>query len=250
MGRLTGKVALITGAGAGIGRATALLLAREGAATVLAELDPASGTGTLSAIQAAGGVASLVRTDVTESVSMLAAVAHAVDTFGRLDILHNNAGGSTTADGPVTDAPEEEFWRKIKLDLFGTWLGCRHAIPAMIQNGGGTIINMSSVCALVGTCGKDAYTAAKGGVAALTRSMAVEYAPHKIRVNALAPAATRTDRVMRLLEQDGVTGSILGGQLLGMVEPEDVAAAVLYLASDDSRVVTGQVLPIDSGFTV
>ncbi len=250
MGRLTGKVALITGAGAGIGRATALLLAREGAATVLAELDPASGTGTLSAIQAAGGVASLVRTDVTESVSMLAAVTHAVDTFGRLDILHNNAGGSTTADGPVTDAPEEEFWRKIKLDLFGTWLGCRHAIPAMIQNGGGTIINMSSVCALVGTCGKDAYTAAKGGVAALTRSMAVEYAPHKIRVNALAPAATRTDRVMRLLEQDGVTGSILGGQLLGMVEPEDVAAAVLYLASDDSRVVTGQVLPIDSGFTV
>jgi len=250
MGRLTGKVALITGAGAGIGRATALLLAREGAATVLAELDPASGTGTLSAIQAAGGVASFVCTDVTESVSMLAAVAHAVDTFGRLDILHNNAGGSTTADGPVTDAPEEEFWRKIKLDLFGTWLGCRHAIPVMIQNGGGTIINMSSVCALVGTCGKDAYTAAKGGVAALTRSMAVEYAPHKIRVNALAPAATRTDRVMRLLEQDGVTGSILGGQLLGMVEPEDVAAAVLYLASDESRVVTGQVLPIDSGFTV
>ena len=120
----------------------------------------------------------------------------------------------------------------------------------MIQSGGGAIVNMSSVCALVGTSGKDAYTAAKGGVAALTRSMAVEYAPHRIRVNALAPAATRTDRVMRLLEQDGVTGSILGGQLLGMVEPEDVAAAVLYLASDDSRVITGQILPVDSGFTV
>lgn len=250
MARLAGKVALITGAGAGIGRATALLLAREGAAVVLAELDAASGAETEAAIRQAGGVASLVRTDVTESSSMLAAVTYAVDRFGRLDILHNNAGGSTTADGPVTEAPEEEFWRKMKLDLFGTWLGCRHAIPAMIQSGGGAIINMSSVCALVGTSGKDAYTAAKGGVAALTRSMAVEFAPHRIRVNALAPAATRTERVMRLLEQDGVTGSILNGQLLGLVEPDDVAAAVLYLASDDSRRVTGHVLPIDSGFTV
>ncbi len=217
---------------------------------MLAELDAASGAETEAAIRQAGGVASLVRTDVTESSSMLAAVTHAVDRFGRLDILHNNAGGSTTADGPVTEAPEEEFWRKMKLDLFGTWLGCRHAIPAMIQSGGGAIINMSSVCALVGTSGKDAYTAAKGGVAALTRSMAVEFAPHRIRVNALAPAATRTERVMRLLEQDGVTGSILNGQLLGLVEPDDVAAAVLYLASDDSRRVTGHVLPIDSGFTV
>lgn len=248
--RLEGKVALITGAGAGIGRATAVLLAQEGARVVLAEINPEAAAGTLATVHAAGGEAMIVQTDVTESASIEAAVARTMNAYGRLDILHNNAGGSTTADGPVTEAPEEEFWRKIKLDLFGTWLGCRYAIPVMIAGGGGSIINMSSVCALVGTTGKDAYTAAKGGVAALTRSMAVEYALNKIRVNALAPAATRTERLVRLLAEDGVSQNIVGGQLLGMVEPEDVAAAVLYLASDDARVITGQVLPVDSGFTV
>lgn len=249
-GRLDGKVALITGAGAGIGRATAVLFAKEGARVVLAEIDAETAAHTLASIEATGGEAMIVQTDVTDSASVEAAVKRTMQAYGRLDILHNNAGGSTTADGPVTEAPEEEFWRKIKLDLFGTWLGCRHAIPAMIAGGGGSVINMSSVCALVGTTRKDAYTAAKGGVAALTRSMAVEYAPNKIRVNALAPAATRTERLVRLLAEDGVSQNIVGGQLLGMVEPEDVASAVLYLASDESRVITGQVLPVDSGFTI
>ena len=249
-GRLDGKVALITGAGAGIGRATAVLFAKEGARVVLAEIDAEAAAHTLASIEAAGGEAMIVQTDVTDSASVEAAVKRTMQAYARLDILHNNAGGSTTADGPVTEAPEEEFWRKIKLDLFGTWLGCRHAIPAMIAGGGGSVVNMSSVCALVGTTRKDAYTAAKGGVAALTRSMAVEYAPNKIRVNALAPAATRTERLVRLLAEDGVSQNIVGGQLLGMVEPEDVASAVLYLASDESRVITGQVLPVDSGFTI
>ena len=248
--RLAGKAALITGAGAGIGRETALLFAREGAKVVVAERDGAAGEATAAAIRDAGGAAVAVTTDVTEQAQVQEAVDTALRRFGRLDILYNNVGGSTIADGPVTTAPLEEFWNKIRVDLFGTWLGCRCAIPAMIEGGGGSIVNASSMCALMGTPGKDAYTAAKGGVAALTRSMAVEFAPHRIRVNAVAPAATLTERVKGLLERDGVTAGIARDYLLGFVEPGDVALAVLYLASDEARVVTGQVLPVDSGITI
>jgi NAD(P)-dependent dehydrogenase (short-subunit alcohol dehydrogenase family) len=248
--RLENKVALITGAGAGIGRACALLFAREGAKVVVAERDTTTGHETLHLLEAAGGTGMFVQTDVTESDSVENAVNQAVATFGRLDILYNNVGGSTIHDGPVTTAPEDEFWKKMKVDVFGTWLGCRHAIPHMIKGGGGSIINATSMCALMGTPGKDAYTAAKGAVASLTRSMAVEYARDKIRVNAVAPAATLTERVLKLLKEDGVTAAIADNYLLGYVEPEDVAYAVLYLASDEARVTTGQILPVDSGITV
>lgn len=248
--RLAGKTALITGAGAGIGRETALLFAREGARIVVAEWDGAAGEATALAIRDGGGEAVAVPTDVTEPAQVQAAVDTALRQFGRLDILYNNVGGSTLQDGPVTTAPLEEFWNKIRTDLFGTWLGCRCAIPAMIEGGGGSIVNASSMCALMGTPGKDAYTAAKGGVAALTRSMAVEFAPHRIRVNAVAPAATLTERVKGMLARDGVTAAIARDYLLGFVEPSDVAQAVLYLASDEARVITGQVLPVDSGITI
>lgn len=248
--RLKGKVAIVTGAGAGIGRATAVLFAREGASVVVAERDADAGRATLRELEQAGGTGLFVQTDVTEPDSVQRAVDEAVRGFGRLDILYNNVGGSTLNDGPVTQAPAEEFWQKMKVDVFGTWLGCRHTIPHMIAGGGGSIVNATSMCALMGTPGKDAYTAAKGAVAALTRSMAVEFAPHKIRVNAVAPGATRTERVIRLLEQDGVTASIAENYLLGLVEPIDVAHAVLYLASDESRVTTGQILAVDSGITI
>lgn len=248
--RLAGKTALITGAGAGIGRETALLFAREGAKVVVAERDGVAGEATAAVIRDGGGDAVAVATDVTDHAQVQSAVDTALRRFGRLDILYNNVGGSTLQDGPVTTAPLEEFWNKIRTDLFGTWLGCRCAIPAMIAGGGGSVVNASSMCALMGTPGKDAYTAAKGGVAALTRSMAVEFAPHKIRVNAVAPAATLTERVKGLLQQDGVTADIARDYLLGFVDPSDVALAVLYLASDEARVVTGQVLPVDSGITI
>src|SRR3954466_12433347 len=196
MPRLEGKVALITGAGTGIGRATAVLFAREGARVAIAEIDAASGEETA---HLAGNGAIAIPTDVTEPDSIARAIATAAGHFGRLDVLHNNAGGSTAADDTAVEAPLDEFWRAIKLDLYGTFLGCRFGIPEMIRSGGGSIINMASVVALMGFPGRDCYTAAKGGVASLTRSLAVEFGPKRIRVNAIAPTVTLTDRVRGLL---------------------------------------------------
>jgi NAD(P)-dependent dehydrogenase (short-subunit alcohol dehydrogenase family) len=171
--------------------------------------------------------------------------------YGGLHILHNNAGGSTPADSTVVDVPLEEFWRAIRLDLFGTFLGCRFGIPAIIASGGGSVINMASNVALMGVAGRDCYTAAKGGIAAITRSMAVEFAPQNVRVNAIAPSATMTDRVRGRLEAGNprVT-KLAAAHLLGLIEPEDIANMAVFLASDESRLVTGQVYPVDSGVTI
>ncbi|MCC7226844.1 MAG: SDR family oxidoreductase, partial [Burkholderiaceae bacterium] len=138
----------------------------------------------------------------------------------------------------------------MQLDLFGMWLGCRHGIPALIESGGGSVINMSSIFALIGTHKKDAYTAAKGAISALTRSMAVEYAAQNVRVNAIAPGATGTERVLKLLQRDGVTNKSLDGQLFGLVPPKDVAYAALFLASDESASTTGHILSVDGGLTI
>ncbi|ARP79336.1 SDR family NAD(P)-dependent oxidoreductase [Bordetella genomosp. 6] len=252
MNRLEGKVVFITGGGAGIGRASALLFAREGAQVVVAERDADAGRQTVELIAGQGGPRALfVPTDVTEADSVEQAVARTLADYGRFDVLYNNAGGSTVRDSRVTDTPVEEFWAKMKLDLFGTWLGCRYGIQAMIDAGnGGSVINSTSIFALIGTHGKDAYTAAKGAVSALTRSMAVEYARYRIRVNAVAPGATATERVLRLLQEDGVTSKSLDGQLFGLVQPEDIAHAALYLASDESKSTTGHILAVDGGLTI
>jgi len=247
MPRLAGKVAFITGAGTGIGRATAILLAREGAKVAVADIDAAAADETA---QLAGNEAIAILTDVTDPDSLKAAIRATVDKFGRLDVLHNNAGGSTAQDDTAVNAPIEEFWRAIKLDLFGTFLGCRFGIPELIKAGGGSVINMSSNVALMGVAGRDCYTAAKGGIAAITRSLAVAYAPHRVRVNAIAPSATMTDRVKRLIAGNAALTRLADSHLLGLIEPSDIANAALYLASDDSRMVTGQVLPVDSGVTI
>jgi len=251
MARLTGKVALITGAGTGIGRAAARAMAAEGAKVVVADIHAASGEQTAELVVRAGGDCVAVTTDVTQEQSVRVAIDTAVRHYGALHILHNNAGGSTPADSTVVDVPLEEFWRAIRLDLFGTFLGCRFGIPAITASGGGSVINMASNVALMGVSGRDCYTAAKGGIAAMTRSMAVEFAPQKVRVNAIAPSATMTDRVRGRLEAGNprVT-KLAAAHLVGLIQPEDIANMAVFLASDESRMVTGQVYPVDSGVTI
>ena len=252
MGRLDGKVAFITGSGSerGIGRSAAILFSREGAKVVVADISREGGERTVAMARDLGGDVTFVHTDVTEPQSVQRAIAETVKTYGKLNILYNNAGGSTAQDGPVTEVSIEEFWRAIKLDLYGTFLCSKYGIPELIKAGGGAIVNMTSVVALTGTKpGRDAYTSAKGGVLSLTRSMAVNYAKHNIRVNAIAPGATMSARVQKFLADDKTIAAMSRQHLLGLGQPEDVANTALFLASDEARVITGVIVPVDSGWT-
>jgi NAD(P)-dependent dehydrogenase (short-subunit alcohol dehydrogenase family) len=247
--RLAGKMALVTGAGGDIGRSVCQRFLAEGASVAAVDINlPAAQEAIHNAPVDTRVIA--IDCDVGDSDAVRRAVGATVAALGGIDVICTIAGGSTRHDGPVTEAPEEEFWRAIRLDLFGTFVTCKHAIPELIRTGGGSVITMSSMVALMGVPGRDCYTAAKGGTLALTRSMAVEYAAAGIRVNAIAPGITRTARVSAILETNSASMALVSRHLLGIAEPLDVAHLAVFLASEESRVVTGQVFPVDSGVTI
>jgi NAD(P)-dependent dehydrogenase (short-subunit alcohol dehydrogenase family) len=253
MGKLDGKVAVVTGAAMGIGRSTAVLLAREGARVVIADVDEAQAEETLRSIEDLGGEALFARTDVSSSRDVEAAINAAVQTFGGIDVLHNNAAVALGAT--VVDTTDELWSRVLDVNLGGVYRGCKYAIPHMIRNGGGSIINSTSVQALRGFAGWAAYAASKGGILSLTRQVALEYAEHNIRVNCVAPGTIMTplnEKVFAEAEDpEALVETWNRMHPIGRFgQPEEVAEAVLFLASDSSSFVTGHCLVVDGGLCV
>jgi NAD(P)-dependent dehydrogenase (short-subunit alcohol dehydrogenase family) len=248
MPRLDEKIAFVTGAAGGIGSAIARRFLSEGARVAATDLDRDKIMDALG-VQEADHRVLAVTCDIGDSDQVRAAISQAVQVFGRLDILCNNAGGSSVHDRKVTEAPDEEFWRVIRTDLFGTFAVCKHGIPELAKAGGGSVVNMTSMVALMAVPDRDCYTAAKGGVAAMTRSMALGYAADKIRVNAIAPGITMSPRVAARTEMPAMQ-RLMPRHLLGLVYPNDIASLALFLASEESLHITGQILSVDSGVTI
>jgi NAD(P)-dependent dehydrogenase (short-subunit alcohol dehydrogenase family) len=236
--------------GAGIGREGALLFAREGARIAVVDIAAEGGEETARIIADQGGEACFIQADMTEPEAVQRAVKTAVDRFGRLDIVYNNAGASSAADGPVDKVSLDEWWRAIRVNLFTAFLGCKYAIPELIRSGGGSVINTASIAALYGSKGgRHAYSASKGGVVSLTRAIAVDYADKKIRANAIAPTVILTERIKQFFDHPNFMAASGGFNLLGYGEPRDIANLAVYLASEESRLITGLVLPVDSGWS-
>ncbi|MDY0011474.1 MAG: glucose 1-dehydrogenase [Rhodocyclaceae bacterium] len=249
-GILTGKVALVTGGASGIGRASALALAREGARVVVVDLSIEGGEGTAAAIVAAGGAARFIPTDVTRSADLQAAVACAVHDFGGLDIALNNAG-ILAGTSLLAEEAEALFDKVLAVNVKSVMLAMKHEIPEMLKRGGGAIINTASTMGLVGSVGGNwAYTASKHAVLGLTKSVAVEYAARGIRVNAICPGAVHTPMMAGRLANPAAEQAVAAIHPIGRVaQPEEIAAAVVWLASPGASYMVGAALPVDGGFT-
>jgi NAD(P)-dependent dehydrogenase (short-subunit alcohol dehydrogenase family) len=247
-----GKVALVSGAGSGIGRASALAFARAGACVIVSDVDAPGGDETVRQVSGAGGLARFVAADVTDERQVEALVAAAVETFGRLDYAHNNAGiGAPPA--ALQDTDRSSFERVLAVNLTGVWLCLKHEARQMLQQGGGAIVNTASLAGLIGFPMNVAYSASKHGVIGLTRTAALEYARAGIRVNAVCPAFVRTPMVERFVE---VSGPRMSYERLASMQPmgrlgtvQEVADAVVWLCSDEAGFITGHALPLDGGTT-
>jgi NAD(P)-dependent dehydrogenase (short-subunit alcohol dehydrogenase family) len=249
--RLKGKVALITGAGSGIGREAALLFAKEGANVVAVDMNDAAGKDTVTAISKDGGQATFAHADVSRSADAEGMVATAKRTYGRLNVLFNNAGIFPANDGSVLETDEKTWDLVLSVNLKGVFLGCKYGIPAILESGGGSIINTASFVALMGSATPQiAYTASKGGVLALTREVAVEFARKGIRVNAICPGPVDTPLLQELFSDPARKARRLVHIPMGrLAQAKEVAQAALFLASDDSSYVNGTAFTVDGGIT-
>jgi len=251
VGRLTGRVALITGGAWGIGRAAAGLFAREGAKVAIADIDEKAGAALARDLGAL-----FVATDVTDAASVQTAVAVVERHFGKLDVLLNCAGGSISEDAPVGKVDVAAVWEKtMRLDLAGTINCCHHAIPAIVRAGGGAVVNMSSGAALRGASPAHIYTAAKGGIVALTRALAGTYARNNVRVNAICAGRILTERILARYgtpdapkpAEDQQADERVKEYPFWVGKPQDIANIALFLASEESRMITGAAIPADGG---
>ena len=251
--RLQDKVTIITGAGGGMGRVAAQLFAAEGARVVVAEYGEAAGQETVELVTKAGGQATFVRADVSQEGDARAMVDHALATYGRVDCLYNNAGIMPEKDHSVTDTDVDTWDAVMAVNVRGVYLGCKFAIPAMIEAGGGSIINIASFVAILGcSVPQDAYTASKGAVLSLTRSLAVQFGPQGIRTNAICPGPVETPLLMDWLVKDEAAKQLrLARNPTGRFgKPEEIVSMAVYLASDESRWTNGASLVVDGGITV